>query len=124
MTDVFDPSKYKDEYREALLSVINAKVEGQEIVAPEPAEESTNLVDLMKLLEASVKAATDQKTAGAPEPVSVADAKKERASRPAKAADAKAASKSPARKAAAAAKGKEAEDEAEEARPARRRKAS
>ena len=124
MTDSFDPSKYKDEYREALLQVINAKVEGQEIVAPEPVAESANLVDLMKLLEASVKAATDQKTAGAPEPVSVAEAKKERASRPAKAAEAKAGSKSTARKSAAAAKGKEAEDEAQEARPARRRKAS
>jgi DNA end-binding protein Ku len=124
MTDSFDPSRYKDEYREALLQVINAKVEGQEIVAPEPVAESANLVDLMKLLEASVKAATDQKTAGAPEPVSVAEAKKERASRPAKAAEAKAASKSSARKAAEAAKGREAEEEAEEARPARRRKAS
>jgi DNA end-binding protein Ku len=124
MTDSFDPSRYKDEYREALLQVINAKVEGQEIVAPEPVAESANLVDLMKLLEASVKAATDQKTAGAPEPVSVAEAKKERASRPAKAAEAKAASKSSGRKAAEAAKGREAEVEAEEARPARRRKAS
>jgi DNA end-binding protein Ku len=124
MTDSFDPSRYKDEYREALLQVINAKVEGQEIVAPEPVAESANLVDLMKLLEASVKAATDQKTAGAPEPVSVAEAKKERASRPAKAAEAKAASKSSARKAAEAAKGREAEEAAEEARPARRRKAS
>ncbi len=85
MTDSFDPTKYKDEYREALLQVIEAKVDGQEIAAPEPVEESTNLVDLMKLLEASVKQATDQK----PEPVSVADAKKERASRPAKAAEAK-----------------------------------
>jgi DNA end-binding protein Ku len=124
MTDSFDPSKYKDEYREALLQVINAKVEGQEIAAPEPVAESANLVDLMKLLEASVKAATDQKSADAPEPVSVAQAKKDRASRPAKAAEAKSASKSTARKAGSAAKGKEAEDEAEEARPARRRKAS
>jgi len=118
MTDSFDPSRYKDEYREALLKVINAKVEGQEIVTPEPAAESTNIVDLMKLLEASVKAATDQKTAGSPEPVSVADAKKERASRPAKAKpDAKPAAKSGARKTAKA----DDEDEAE-ARPARRRK--
>jgi len=96
--------------------VINAKVEGQEIVAPEPAAESTNLVDLMKLLEASVKQATDQKS----EPVSVAQAKKERASRP-KAAETKPASKTTTRK---AAKAKDAEEEAEEARPARRRKAS
>jgi len=124
MTDAFDPAKYKDEYREALLSVINAKVEGVEVAAPEPVAESTNLVDLMKLLEASVKAATDEKTAGSREPVSVAEAKKERASRPAKAAEAKEAGKSSARKAAAAAKGKDAADEAEDARPARRRKAS
>jgi DNA end-binding protein Ku len=121
MTDSFDASKYKDEYREALLQVINAKVEGQEIVAPEPVAESANLVDLMKLLEASVKAATDDKKSGAPEPVSVADAKKARASRPAKATDAKPASKSTTRKTAAKAKD---EEEAEEARPARRRKAS
>ncbi|HEU0244972.1 MAG TPA: Ku protein [Candidatus Limnocylindrales bacterium] len=121
MTDTFDPARYKDEYREALLSVINAKVEGVEVAAPEPAAESTKIVDLMKLLEASVKAATDQKTAGSPEPVSVAEAKKERASRPAKAAASKAAdAKSTTRKAAAA----KADEGAEEARPARRRKAS
>ena len=123
MTDSFDPSRYKDEYREALLQVIEAKVDGQEIAAPEPVAETTNLVDLMKLLEASVKQATDQKTADTPEPVSVAEAKKERASRPAKAAAAKPAAKSTTRKTAEA-KAKDAEDEAEEARPARRRKAS
>ena len=33
MTDEFDPTKYKDEYREALLKVIEAKVEGVEIEA-------------------------------------------------------------------------------------------
>jgi hypothetical protein len=52
-------------------------------VAPEPVEESASLVDLMKLLEASVKAATDSK--GEKPPVSVAEAKQERASRPARA---------------------------------------
>jgi hypothetical protein len=78
-------------------------------------EESTNLVDLMKLLEASVKQATDDKS----KPVSVAEAKKERASRPK--ADAKPAAKTSTRK---TAKAKDTEDEAEEARPARRRKAS
>ena len=82
MTEAFDPSKYKDEYREALLKVIEAKVAGVEIATPEPVEESANLVDLMKLLEASVKAATDSKTAGAAEPVNVADAKEARAKRP------------------------------------------
>jgi DNA end-binding protein Ku len=112
MTDEFDPSRYKDEYREALLKVIEAKIEGVELKEPEPVAESANLVDLMKLLEASVKAATDEKAKGVKEPVSVADAKKERAE-----------AKTPARKAAAA-KGGEAEEEAEEAKPARRRKSA
>lgn len=128
MTEPFDPSRYRDEYREALLQVIEAKIEGHEIAAPEPVEESTKLVDLMKLLEASVKAATDQRAGEAPEPVSVAEAKKQRESRPARAKEAAAAAKSSARRAGAAARGKEAAeaaaDEAGETRPARRRKSA
>jgi len=81
MTEAFDPSRYRDEYREALLKVIEAKVAGVEIAEPEPVAESANLVDLMKLLEASVKAATDQRARDVPAPVSVTEAKKERASR-------------------------------------------
>jgi len=115
MTESFDPSKYKDEYREALLSVITAKVAGVEVPAPEPAEESTNLVDLMKLLEASVKAATDQRTADSPAPVSVAEVKKERASRPA--------AKAKAAKAEAEAEAS-VESVAADVRPARRRKSA
>ena len=109
MTDTFDPSRYKDEYREALLQVINAKVEGVEIATPEPAAESTNIVDLMKLLEASVKQATGSKTKD--EPVSVADKKK---------AKDEAAAKKPAAKA----KTKAADEDEAEARPARRRKSA
>lgn len=117
MTESFDPARYKDEYREALLKVIEAKIEGQEIVAPEPAEEATNLVDLMKLLEASVKAATDQRAADAAAPVSVADAKQARAGRPTKS--------SRARTAAPSATDATAGDEAAaDARPARRRRSA
>ena len=115
MTESFDPARYKDEYREALLKVIEAKVEGVEIAQPEQVEESANLVDLMKLLEASVKAATDSKTAGSEEPVSVADHKSARAKRPA-------AAKKPASAKAPAAKSDEAEEA--DARPARRRKSA
>ena len=115
MTEAFDPSKYKDEYREALLKVIEAKVEGVEIATPEPVEESANLVDLMKLLEASVKAATDSKAAGTTEPVNVADAKKAREKRPA--------AKKPATAAKPAAGETETED-ADSARPTRRRKSA
>ena len=110
MTGAFDPAAFKDEYREALMSVIQAKIDGVEVPAPEPVEESANLVDLMKLLQASVKAATDQRAKDTPEPVSVEAAKRERASRPAK-------PKPAATKAAAG-----ADDAA--ARPARRRKSA
>lgn len=113
MTDEFDPTRYRDEYREALLGVIEAKIEGVEIAEPEPVEESANLVDLMKLLQASVKAATDQKAKDAPEPVSVADAKKERAARGGTRA-----------KPAAKAKGAAGEADEAEAKPARRRKSA
>src|SRR3954469_6967006 len=40
MTGEFDASEYKDEYRDALMQVIESKVEGHEVTAPEPAEET------------------------------------------------------------------------------------
>jgi DNA end-binding protein Ku len=54
----FDPSQYSDSYRDALQSVIDAKVEGREVVQPEEAQPSTGtVVDLMAALRASVEAA-------------------------------------------------------------------
>jgi DNA end-binding protein Ku len=97
MTAEFDASAYKDEYRDALMQVIESKVEGHEVAAPQPAEETGKLVDLMAALEASVNAA---KAARAGEkPVSVAEAKKAR--------EDKASSKAPSRS-------KRAKDEADE----------
>ncbi len=82
MTGEFNPAEYKDEYRDALMGVIESKVEGHEVKAPEPVEEGGKLVDLMAALEASVNAA---KAARAGEkPVSVAEAKKARAGKAAK----------------------------------------
>jgi len=115
MTADFEPTRYRDEYREALMGVIEAKVAGQQIVEqPEVAEAASgNLVDLMKLLEASVKAQVAAREAVAP--VSLADAKAERGSRPA--ARAKTAAKPRVVDA-------DAEASEAEARPARRRRAS
>jgi len=123
MTEAFDPAKYRDEYREALLKVIGAKVEGVEVAQPEPAAESTNIVDLMRLLEASVKAATDARAAGTEAPVSVAEAKEARASRT---AQGKAAAPAEAAEPAVepAVEAAEPAVEAAEARPARRRKSA
>ncbi len=56
MTEDFNPTEFKDNFREALMEVIQAKLEGQEIVeAPTPHE--GKVVDLMTALKASVEAA-------------------------------------------------------------------
>jgi DNA end-binding protein Ku len=54
LTEPFKPEKFKDEYREALLEIVEKKVAGEEIeVVPEP--EPTKVVDLMEALKASVE---------------------------------------------------------------------
>ena len=102
MTGAFDPTQYHDDYREALLQIIEAKVAGEETVAAPEAEPATNLVDLMAALEASVKAAVEARGSTEPTPVGAAKSKK-----------------APAAEAAAP-----TEVEAEEARPTRRRKSA
>jgi DNA end-binding protein Ku len=79
MTGEFDPTQYRDEYREAVRAVIEAKVEGREVVEVEEAAPEGKLIDLMAALEASVKAAKDAREAGSEKPVSVAEAKKRKA---------------------------------------------
>ena len=116
MTGEFEPENYRDEYREALMKVIEAKMDGHEAVVAEPVEETGNLVDLMAALEASVKASKAARSGETP--VSVSDAKKAREGRAAEGAKEKPASRS--RKA--------AHDESDEAETAaakpRRRKSA
>lgn len=50
----FDPTAYRDEYREAVLELIARKAEGKQIEAPEEAPEETD-GDLMAALEASMQ---------------------------------------------------------------------
>lgn len=57
MTGDFEPGQYHDEYREALQAVIDAKVEGREVVQPEEPTEKAPVVDLMSALQESVEAA-------------------------------------------------------------------
>jgi DNA end-binding protein Ku len=53
----FDPTAYRDEYREQLLGLIEQKAEGKEIVAPESeAPKATKAPDLMAALEESIAA--------------------------------------------------------------------
>jgi DNA end-binding protein Ku len=87
MTGEFDPAAYHDEYREALRAVIDAKVEGKEVVAPAAAPDEGKLIDLMAALEASVAAAKTARAGDAEAPVSVTTAKSKRAAKSAVADD-------------------------------------
>ena len=58
MAGDFKPEEFTDDYRAALQQVIDAKVSGQEIVAPPEVEEApTGAIDLMAALRASVERA-------------------------------------------------------------------
>jgi len=60
----FDPSKYRDEYRETVLEMIERKAQGEEI-AVQPAEEApAEVPDLMAALEASIASAKRQSGGG------------------------------------------------------------
>ena len=136
----FDPSEYKDGYREALQAVIEAKVEGREVVQPTEAQPTSGtVVDLMAALRASVEAAkkgapveaaaAEPEAAEAPEDAE-APARKAPARKPAKKPAAKAAEKkAPAKRAASAggksAAGAQAKGAGEaEAKPAKRARKS
>jgi len=106
MTGEFNADDYHDDYRQALMAVIERKVAGEK---PEPAAaraEPTNITDLMAALEASVAAAREDRKAAS------ADEKPARAA--AKSAPARARAKS---------KAKAAEDQAEAPRQRRRKTA-
>jgi DNA end-binding protein Ku len=66
LEEPFDPKKYHDEYRSALLDMIEAKRNGQEVVAP-PEAPLPQTVDLMAALKASLEAARKSKPAEEPE---------------------------------------------------------
>jgi DNA end-binding protein Ku len=78
MTEDFDPSLYKDSYREALEALVQAKIEGNEVVRPAgaapPAGKAGGPADLAETLRASVEAAkasrakTAEKADDKPEP--------------------------------------------------------
>jgi DNA end-binding protein Ku len=70
----FEPAELRSEYRASLREMLEAKLEGRELEAPEPAPVETPVVDLMEALRASVAAA------GKPAGKAKAPAAKKRAS--------------------------------------------
>jgi DNA end-binding protein Ku len=120
MSGEFDPEQFTDNYREALQEVIDAKIEGREVVEPEDTQPTAGkVVDLMSALRASVEAAKrgrgEVRAVADEGPRAVAAAKKAPAKKapaekaPAKKAPAKAAAKkAPAKQAPAKAAAKKA----------------
>ena len=65
-TDVFDPEKFHDKYREDVLAMIEARANGESVEAPEihrPA--ATNVVNLMDVLQRSLEQSKARRTGGA-----------------------------------------------------------
>ncbi|WFR59019.1 Ku protein [Anaerocolumna sp. AGMB13025] len=60
MDTPFDPAKYKDEYQSKLRALIETKISGKEVVAPE-SENDGKVIDLMEALRASVEKAKKEK---------------------------------------------------------------
>lgn len=82
----FDPTQYADEYRQAMMNVITAKLDGQEYVAAPAPEALAPAVDLMAALRASVEAAKKRKAGGdtAPKAASPAESESAPAAKPAR----------------------------------------
>ncbi len=56
----FEPAKYTDNYREALLELVRQKIDGEAIAVP-AASGRAEVIDLMKALEESIKASAEQR---------------------------------------------------------------
>jgi len=60
LTADFEPEKYRDEYRERVLDMIERKAQGETVVIETPAEAPAKVPDLMAALEASIASAKGQ----------------------------------------------------------------
>ena len=60
MDTPFNPKKYKDEHQDKLRMLIETKINGKQVVAPED-DEGGKVIDLMEALKASVEKAQKDK---------------------------------------------------------------
>jgi DNA end-binding protein Ku len=66
LTSEFEPGRYRDEYREKVLDLVERKAEGQEIAIQPEAPKEAKVPGLMAALEASLAAASTRKDEPAP----------------------------------------------------------
>jgi DNA end-binding protein Ku len=64
MATKFEPEEYKDDYKQAVMELVEAKVEKREVIAAAEPEVETTVVDLMAALKASVENAKKAEQAG------------------------------------------------------------
>src|SRR5438270_10811278 len=93
LSSEFDPTRYRDEYREQVLNLIERKAAGEEIAVQPQAEEPAAAPDLMAALEASLAAVRSDGEEPAEKPAEKAP-KKKAAKKPAKPRKSPAASRS------------------------------
>jgi DNA end-binding protein Ku len=77
LAESFDPSRYKDDYREAVMKVVQAKMEGEVIEAPE-APQPARVMDLMEALRQSVEQAKKQRAGRGEKEKPAAEARRRR----------------------------------------------
>ena len=61
LSSAWDPERYRDEYRDEVMDLIERKAEGEEIVVQPAAEKQAPVIDLMAALEASLAASKGEK---------------------------------------------------------------
>jgi DNA end-binding protein Ku len=88
LSSEFDPSRYRDEYRDKVLDLIERKAAGEDIAVQPEAPAPAKVPDLMAALEASLAAVKDDgdsKADGASKKKSSAKKSSSRSKTPAKA---------------------------------------
>jgi non-homologous end joining protein Ku len=60
----FDPSRFKDEYENALKALVRRKAKGKTIEVPEEKPQESNVIDLMDALRQSLKGGKGARGAG------------------------------------------------------------
>jgi DNA end-binding protein Ku len=75
MSDEWQPDKYNDEYRDALQKLIEEKIENPDQPAGKPAKrpKSTNVIDLVSVLQKSLEQTGGKKGKSSPHPAKTAE---------------------------------------------------
>jgi DNA end-binding protein Ku len=64
-SDRFEPSRYEDGYRQALLEMVDRKVAGEEVIAMPQSDSKEQIIDLMAALKKSIDGSAAERVAEA-----------------------------------------------------------